>query len=232
MTALSAEGMLRLFEEGQRRDPLARTAMALAIADAEPAPLALTAGALEARLLAIREETFGARMEGVATCPACGERCETSVLTTDILALPAGHEPVLVVRDGVEIEARLPRGEDIAAVVSLRDPDAIRRALLERCLVRASVSPIPAELLDEIENALAAADPRADVQLALTCPACSHEWLVRFDAAAFFWSELAAAADRVLDEVDVLARVYGWSEREILAMSARRRALYVERLQS
>ena len=200
MTALSAEGMLRLFEEGQRRHPLARTAMALTIADGEPAPLALTAGALEARLLAIREETFGARMEGVAACPACGERCETSVLTSDILALPEGHEPVRVARDGVEIEVRLPCGDDIAAVLSLRDPEAIRRAMLERCLVRASVSPIPPALLDEIcddiENALAAADPRADVQLAFTCPACSHEWLVRFDAAAFFWSELSAAAER------------------------------------
>jgi len=138
MTALSAEGMLRLFEQGQRSDPLARTAMALAIAEGERAPLALTAGALEARLLAIREEMFGARMEGVATCPVCGERCETSVLTTDILGLPEGQEPVLVARDGIEVEARLPRGEDIAAVVHLREPDVIRQAMLERCLVRAA----------------------------------------------------------------------------------------------
>ena len=46
MTALSAAGMLLLFEEGRRRDPLARTALAIAVADGEPAPLRLTAGEL------------------------------------------------------------------------------------------------------------------------------------------------------------------------------------------
>lgn len=232
MTALTAAGMLLLFEEGQRRDPLARAAMAIAIAGGEPAPLTLTAGELEARLLALRERTFGPELEGVAVCPACGERCETALRTSDILALPPGREPVLVERDGIAVQARLPRGDDIAHAMRLRDPEAIRRAMLERCIVRASVDPIPEEILDEVEDALAAADPRADVQLALTCPACAHEWLLRFDAAAFFWSELAAAAERVLHEVDVLARAYGWSESEILSMSARRRALYVERIES
>ena len=137
---------------------------------------------------------------------------------------PTFVEPVVV----GDIEARLPRGEDITAVMHLHEPDAIRRALLERC----TGAPVPPDLMDQIEDALAAADPRADVQLALTCPACGHEWLLRFDAAAFFWSELSAAAERVLGEVDTLARAYGWSEREILSMSARRRALYVERLSS
>jgi len=224
MTALSAAGMLLLFEEGQRRDPLARSALAIAVADGDPAPLRLTAGKMESRLLALRQATFGAVMEGIATCPACGETCETSVRTSDILALPASCEPVII----GDIEARLPRGEDIAAVMHLRDPEEIRRALLERC----TGAPFPPELMDQIEDALAAADPRADVQLALTCPACGHDWLLRFDAVAFFWSELTAAAERVLGEVDALARAYGWSEREILSMSARRRALYVERLSS
>ena len=224
MTALSAAGMLLLFEEGRRRDPLARTALAIAVADGDPAPLRLTAGELESRLLSLRQATFGAEMEGIAVCPACGETCETSMRTSDILALPASHEPVVV----GDIEVRLPRGDDITAVMHLHDSEAIRRALLERC----TGATVPPELMDQIEDALAAADPRADVQLALTCPACGHEWLLRFDAAAFFWGELSAAAERVLGEVDRLARAYGWSEREILSMSARRRALYVERLSS
>jgi hypothetical protein len=100
--------------------------------------------------------------------------------------------------------------------------------LLERCCG----APVPPELRDGIEDALAAADPRAGVQLALTCPACAHEWLLRFDAISFLWSDVTAGAERVLADVDALARAYGWSESEILAMSARRRAMYVERIGS
>jgi hypothetical protein len=33
----------------------------------------------------------------------------------------------------------------------------------------------------------------------------------------------------LLDEVHVLARAYGWNEREILGLSAARRAAYLER---
>lgn len=232
MTALSADGILRLFEEGRGRDPLARTAMAIAAAHGEPAPLRLTAGELEARLLVLREEMFGTSMEGVASCPACGEACETVIRTTDILALPPGRDPVVIERHGWHVEVRLPRGEDIASAMHLRDAGAIRAAILERCIVASTVTPLPPEVADAVEEALAAADPRADVRLALTCPACGHEWLLRFDAAAFLWSEIHAASERVLEDVDLLARTYGWSEQTILAMSARRRALYVERIRS
>lgn len=213
MNGLSAAGMLQLFEEGERGTPLARTALV--------APLALTAGELETRLLELRAATFGTLLEGVAACPACGEHCEVTLRTSDILALPASRDPV----HAAGFEVRLPTGEDIAAVMHLDDP---RPALLERC----AGAPVPTECTDEIEDALAAADPRADVQIALTCPACAHAWLLRFDAIAFLWSDVAAGAERVLADVDTLARAFGWNETEILAMSARRRALYVERARS
>ena len=204
MNALSSAVVLELFEQGQRRTPLARMGMI--------APLSLTAGELETRML----ELLPASLEGVATCPACNERCETTIATNDILALDVSPLP-----DGL----RLPTGEDIAAVLHLDDP---RAALLERC----SGGPVPPHLADAIEDALAAADPRADVQLAMTCPNCAHEWMLRFDAIAFLWNDVAASAERVLADIDVLARAYGWGETEILSMSAHRRALYVERLES
>jgi len=232
MNILSADAILRLFAEGRRRSPLARTAMAIAAADGETAPLELTAGELEARLLSIREATFGASMEGVATCPACGEACETVLRTTDVLALPPGHEPVAIEHGPWRVEARLPRGDDVASAMHLRDPDAIRAAILARCVIASNVDPLPPELMERVEEALAAADPRADVRLALTCPACAHEWQLRFDAVAFLWSEIGASSERLLEDVDVLARAYGWSEQDILAMSATRRALYVERIRS
>jgi hypothetical protein len=44
---------------------------------------------------------------------------------------------------------------------------------------------------------------------------------------SFVWAELEAQAHRLLHEIDVLARAYGWSEPEVLALGERRRAAYV-----
>jgi hypothetical protein len=48
------------------------------------------------------------------------------------------------------------------------------------------------------------------------------------DVAAFVWAEIESEARRLLLEVDVLARRYGWSERDILDMSPIRRYQYLE----
>jgi hypothetical protein len=42
------------------------------------------------------------------------------------------------------------------------------------------------------------------------------------------WTELRAHARRLLREVDVLARAYGWTEPDVLALDERRRAAYLE----
>jgi hypothetical protein len=44
----------------------------------------------------------------------------------------------------------------------------------------------------------------------------------------FFWSEISAEARRLLLEVHNLASAYGWSESDILSMSALRRRYYLE----
>jgi hypothetical protein len=66
------------------------------------------------------------------------------------------------------------------------------------------------------------------VLLGLHCPLCSHSWQALFDIASFFWTEISAHARRLLREVDALARAYGWSEAEILGLSASRRQAYLE----
>jgi hypothetical protein len=72
------------------------------------------------------------------------------------------------------------------------------------------------------------ADPQADVRLALTCPACRHQWRSIFDIVTFFWIELDVWARRTLRDVHALARAYGWREADILALSPQRRQCYLE----
>jgi hypothetical protein len=62
----------------------------------------------------------------------------------------------------------------------------------------------------------------------VTCPACGQRWTEVLDIASFFWRELNSFAKRLICEVDILARAYGWPEREILNLSPARRAMYLE----
>jgi len=87
---------------------------------------------------------------------------------------------------------------------------------------------LPADLQAEIGAAMAAADPQADLQLALACPQCAHRWQPVFDIARFLWQELHAWALRTLRDVDTLAHAYHWAEADILALSPRRRQAYLE----
>jgi hypothetical protein len=113
--------------------------------------------------------------------------------------------------------------------------EAARRALLYACITHAqhletelSADELPARVMSVVVEHMATADHQADVDLALTCPACAHQWIVPFDIASFFWQEIAAWAIRILQDVHTLASAYGWSERDILAMSPNRRQAYLE----
>ncbi len=77
---------------------------------------------------------------------------------------------------------------------------------------------------------MAQADPLAETRLALECPSCAHAWEESFDIAGFLWEEIEARARRIVFDVHALASAYGWTEAQILALSAvsRRRALYLE----
>jgi len=72
------------------------------------------------------------------------------------------------------------------------------------------------------------ADPQAEILLEVSCPACSYVSPAPFDIVPHLWAELDAWAKRMLREVHSLAVVYGWSEAEILRMSAARRRIYLD----
>ena len=73
-----------------------------------------------------------------------------------------------------------------------------------------------------------AADPLSEVLVGVACPACGTEFVVDLDVAGFVWAELRGRARELLRDVHVLARAYGWTESEVLALGERRRAAYLE----
>ena len=87
---------------------------------------------------------------------------------------------------------------------------------------------VPEEAIAHLSQHLTEADPQAEILLDLQCPVCQHSWQSLFDIVAFFWSELQVQAQRLLQEVHVLARAYGWRESDILSLSSTRRQFYLK----
>lgn len=128
--------------------------------------------------------------------------------------------------EGQTLDFRLPTSFDLAAIAGCHDVEEARDRLHERCIrgPLANDEPILAAAEREIAERAGAAAMTVDLE----CPACIHRWSLDFDIAAFFWEELRVRARRLLREVDALARRYGWSERDILALSDARRRDYLE----
>jgi hypothetical protein len=109
-------------------------------------------------------------------------------------------------------------------------------ALISRCVVdvrdengnQLPPTRLPAEAEAALADRIAELDPGADVTFAVNCIDCRASWQPSLDMGGFLWRELSALARRLLYEVHVLASRYGWTEREILSLGARRRRAYLE----
>lgn len=217
----SAAGILTLWERVADLSPPLR---ALALAEAaggEPEVLRdRPVGETHAWLLRLRESWLGSRMEATVCCPGCGERAELALDTAELRALGDARAPLR------QAGARPPTPADLAAASVSADPE---RELRQRCLgaLLTGEQEPSAALVAEVEEALSRADPIAEVVVRLRCPACGTAYDADVDLAAHVAAELDALAQRLLHEVDVLARAYGWTEHEVLALPAARRAAYL-----
>ena len=241
MRSLSARELLELWERASAQPPglAAVTVLSAATGETAQAVARLPIGERDARLMALHRELRGRSVEGVAECPSCREKVETAFDLDALLAeLRRDDAPELTCSAGRDrATLRLPTTEDLIAVESLPSRDEMRDALLRRCIVAAwrgkrTLDPKDASpaLLDAAEAAMERADPAADVRLALTCPACGQQWTVALDIVSFLWSEITALTQRLVQDIDVIARAYGWSEADILALTPARRELYVRQV--
>ena len=226
------------WEQGLRASPTSRAVLLAALAAPEHSAEALgrfSVGQRDALLLQLRGQLFGPQFTCVAPCPACAERVELDFDVEQIAVRPPGDPCEVVELRHAEYRV-LMRPPQVADLLQIEgEPVVARRAaLLARCLSAEhagqplAAGALPDVLIGVIAAQLAAADPQADVQLELDCPACGHSWSAIFDIASFLWRELDAWARRMLREIHSLALAYGWSEAAILALGPERRAVYLE----
>ena len=239
MHALSSAELLDVWERGLHQAPVERalTLLGAARPDAPPDALAaLDVGRRDAALLELRGRTFGSRLISVVTCSQCGERLEFSFGIEDIRVAPADDASARRLSvDGYDVRFRPPDSRDLAAATALAGPDAQRTSIIARCVLDArrggeplSTQALPAHVVDAVEEGMRHAASQADVSIGIACPCCGHEWQAAFDIVSYFWCEIETCARRILRDVHVLARAYGWHEREILALSAARRQCYLD----
>lgn len=240
MRAPDADDLLRAWERCLDTDPTGRALGLLGAACPEFGQDELAEmpiGRRDGLLLDLRELLFGSELTVVVQCPGCGEPLESTFPADQLRVQPDPGSPAVqhVRAAGLDVAFRLPSSSDL---LPLSGPDtrSVRGQLLARCVLSAREmdgdpvgwEALPDEVVAAVCERMSAADPQADVELALACPLCGDTWATPFDIVGFLWTELDGWAIRLLRDIDALARAYGWREPDVLALSPVRRSLYLE----
>ncbi|WP_156830520.1 T4 family baseplate hub assembly chaperone [Methylobacter marinus] len=244
MRLLSAAELLDIWDAGRTASPCRCSLLLLsAFLPEEREILAnMPLGGLNARLLQLRTQLFGPTLNCLASCPACNAPIETAFGIEGLLnhaTEPISEENFIhsFTHDDCTIDFRLPTAVDLLAIV---DKSGIKaeRELVERLIDKSvrngesiPLHDLPEEALEALERQITEMDPLAHIELNLTCPDCGSDWLEVLHVIDFLWLEIGNLAKRILFEIARLASAFGWSEREILALTPERRRSYLELLE-
>jgi hypothetical protein len=186
-------------------------------------------------LLELRRISFGALLEGYATCQGCGTSMEFELSVDDALErLGSANRGTSIEWSEGGTSLRLRQATTADMIDAVREPsdEAAGHRLLMRCL--GFERPMTDIDVDDLPRGADLHFERlhADCELrcALRCPQCAEVATWELDPAHFIWQEVRHAAQRLEGDVHTLALHYGWSERSITRMSEYRRNRYLELL--
>lgn len=160
--------------------------------------------------------------------PECREEMEIEVTREEVLSTlpPVSADPLETEAEGTPFALRRPTGSDQLRWLSAGPAALNRRAILQTLIVEGQRELTDGQV-DALEAALDEHDPLLRFTVTIECPACGvtseHETSLT-DCAL---TVLQRAQQRVIEEVHVLARAYGWREPDILALPSWRRARYL-----
>lgn len=232
---VEAATTLQLWEQALPLDDASRAVLLAAAVAPSVSPdevMEWPLGRRDARLLRLRTALVGRVIDAVTACPSCGAEVSFDV---DAVALErAGEvkEPGLVRVDGWQVACRPLTTANLVVAASAEDVTTAEELLLQAALRSvsppddASSEPLPGSVRRAVVDALAEADPLAEILVELVCPGCEVPMTATLDVSAFAWAAVDARARLLLRDVDELARAYGWSEHAVLALSDQRRAAY------
>ena len=201
-------------------------------------------------MLKLRELTLGKSLRAMIACgdPKCAQSMDIAINLDDVMPVPKPVNRRVFEFDVVEgeetfaFELRLPAGADQEACAELihDDPSPAVNHLLARLVLRINdnrsvdaqaISDLPPRVLSELERRIEELAPLASIDLEAACVECQRPLVSHLDLTSFFLNELQHNR-RVLErEVHFIARHYHWPEREILALTRRKRRRYIELIQ-
>lgn len=168
---------------------------------------------MDAILSGLYRALFGGIAEARCVCPHCGKPFEFELPVGADLPQPDGCEAVPVDRT----RFRLPQGT-VFRLPEVRDllvsDAAVGPRLAKRFVVATGGDGEAA-----VEAAIARLAPACVESVSTQCPSCGTAQSVDFDIAAFLMKSLIRERDFLLREVHIIARAYGWSLTEILALT-------------
>jgi hypothetical protein len=167
----------------------------------------------------------------VLRCPSCTERFELTLAIDEALAFaPAEPDVALEVEiDGGTLSLRRPTGADQQAwsQAGYLNEEYARLGVLRSLLLTAPATGIMPSSLQQLEQLLEEHDPMVCFTLEAVCPFCDATSAHEVPLTDLALRELQLAQNRLLETVHRLAARYGWSEAEVLAVPAWRRARYL-----
>jgi hypothetical protein len=159
----------------------------------------------------------------VFRCPApgCQSDLEVAVPLSALqsMADEARNTPQMDVEDGLTL--RRPTGVDQRNWCAAKPRD-VQATILSDLIVAGQPTP---DL--DLDAALAEFDPLTCFSLSTRCPDCATESNLPVDLEAHVLGLLRSAQTRLFAQVDTLARRYGWTDTQIMAMPEARRARYI-----
>lgn len=187
---------------------------------------------IDVLLLSLRQRVVGDRLSAEVVCEAdaCGERVDIVFSIADYINHHRPRMPVHLAAvdetwfrlDGTDVEFRVPSVSDQLAIASEERPE---QALVRRCIRRPETGP---RARRRVETAMEAMAPSLASELTGTCPECGAAVSAWFDPLQYVLRELREQAAFVYDDVCAIARLTHWSEADILALPAARRARYAD----
>jgi len=235
---LDAPAVLDLWDRAEGLAPVPRSVRLAAAADPElefDEAAAIPLGERDRRLLRLRSKWSAGELTATVVCPECHAINELTVPVDRLLRSGgiSGIGPIEV--GGRVITWRPINSVDVQLASAAGKQDHAEQILIERCVleVKEGQGPVASHLLSSCDRsalarAIEAADPLGETLFDMHCVACGHGFVAELDIAETVWTELAGMARRLLGEVDTLAKIYGWTESECLALSPSRRAWYLQ----
>src|SRR5580692_11130268 len=189
MKTLASLDLLNAWEQGLGRGAAARALILLRLAagaeQSEEGPARWPIGQRDACLLDLRESVFGQRVEGIASCPECGVEQEFRMAVGQLrIARPDSGVEMALASGDYQVDFRLPDSLDLCELEADAGAEGdLSLRLLRSCVTNATAgdqlvaaADLPEELVQQISERMAQADPQADLTLSLECPECSYRW--------------------------------------------------------